>query len=131
MNRKLLMIVVMILAGCTAESGVPTPVPWAEPAGETAGGAASAVLPFSPNEGPNPRVTLEDQYHVNFLLEFDQIRPVYRPRFAEATAVSLADDALVMGVAWGGEAKAYAVSVLRAREMVNDELAGIPILVTW
>ncbi len=30
-----------------------------------------------------------------------------------------------------GEAKAYPVSVLRFREMINDELAGIPILVSW
>jgi len=43
----------------------------------------------------------------------------------------LFDDDLVMGVAIEGEAKAYPVSVLRLREMVDDELSGIPILVTW
>ena len=37
----------------------------------------------------------------------------------------------IMGVAIEGEAKAYSVTVLRFREMVNDELAGWPILVTW
>jgi len=37
----------------------------------------------------------------------------------------------VMGAAVGDEAKAYPVSVLRFREMVNDELSGLPILVTW
>jgi len=36
-----------------------------------------------------------------------------------------------MGVAIQGEAKAYPVSVLRFREMVDDELGGLPILVTW
>jgi hypothetical protein len=36
-----------------------------------------------------------------------------------------------MGVALNGEAKAYPVTVLRIREMVNDELGGLPILVTW
>ena len=36
-----------------------------------------------------------------------------------------------MGIVIGGEAKAYPVSVLRFREMVDDELAGWPILVTW
>jgi hypothetical protein len=36
-----------------------------------------------------------------------------------------------MGFALGDEAKAYPIAVLRSREMVNDELAGIPILVTW
>jgi hypothetical protein len=43
----------------------------------------------------------------------------------------LHDDELVLGVAWDGEAKAYPITVLRFREMVNDELAGIPTLVTW
>jgi hypothetical protein len=36
-----------------------------------------------------------------------------------------------MGVAIEGEAKAYPISVLRFREMVNDDLAGMHILVTW
>jgi hypothetical protein len=36
-----------------------------------------------------------------------------------------------MGVAWDGQAKAYPVTVLRIREMVNDEMAGVPYLVSW
>lgn len=65
------------------------------------------------------------------LLPFDGIRPVYDPEFVSAADAPLAEDELVMGVALGGEAKAYPVSVLRFREMVNDELGGIPTLVTW
>lgn len=41
------------------------------------------------------------------------------------------DEELVLGVALGGHARAYPVAVLAFREMVNDELAGIPTLVTW
>ena len=37
----------------------------------------------------------------------------------------------LIGISIDGKAKAYPISVLRFREMVNDELAGIPILVTW
>jgi len=40
-------------------------------------------------------------------------------------------DDLVIGIAMDGQAKAYPVGVLRFREMVNDEIAGIPILVSW
>jgi hypothetical protein len=43
----------------------------------------------------------------------------------------LVDDELIIGIAIDGEAKAYPITVLRSREMVNDELGGIPILVTW
>jgi hypothetical protein len=45
--------------------------------------------------------------------------------------VDLQEDELILGVAIDGQAKAYPITVLRSREMVNDELAGIPLLVTW
>jgi hypothetical protein len=38
---------------------------------------------------------------------------------------------LVMGVSINGDSRAYPVRYLRWREMVNDEVGGIPILVTW
>ena len=62
---------------------------------------------------------------------FDIIRPIYDPRFAPVAEAPYDDSELVMGIAIGGEAKAYAITVLTFREMVNDELGGIPILVTW
>jgi hypothetical protein len=65
------------------------------------------------------------------LLPYDGIRPVYNPEFVEASESPLSEDELIMGVAIQGEAKAYPVSVLRFREMVDDELGGLPILVTW
>jgi hypothetical protein len=68
---------------------------------------------------------------VNWLIPWDGILPVYRPEFAPAGQAPLQDDELIIGVAWDGKAKAYPISVLRSREMVNDELAGIPTLVTW
>jgi hypothetical protein len=67
----------------------------------------------------------------NQLLPFDAIRPVYDPLFISAEEANLALDELIMGVAWNGQAKAYSVSVLRSREMVNDDMAGIPYLVSW
>ena len=66
-------------------------------------------------------------------IPFDGILPIYNPQFGTVNEVAtlMFDDELVMGVAWGGEAKAYPVTVLRFREIVNDELAGIPTLVSW
>lgn len=37
----------------------------------------------------------------------------------------------VIGVAHGGEAKAYPVSVMGMHELVNDTIAGHPIAVCW
>lgn len=92
-------------------------------------------LPNSPpipdNPTINPRADNRRIEAFNQLIGFDAIRPIYDPAFTSADASPLLDEELVMGIAWGSEAKAYPVTVLRFREMVNDELAGIPILVSW
>jgi len=79
----------------------------------------------------NRRVTEFDAYIPPRLIAQDGIRPIYEPEFVAAADAPLEDDELVIGIALGGEAKAYPITVLRFREMVNDELGGLPILVTW
>jgi hypothetical protein len=37
----------------------------------------------------------------------------------------------VMGLLYGGEARAYSLWQLDAHEIVNDEIGGTPIAVTW
>ena len=75
-----------------------------------------------------PEIDLGRLYQV---LETDEIEPIYDPIFEKAGRTRLGDEQLVMGVAIGGEAKAYPVSLLQFREMVNDEVGGTPVLVTW
>ena len=65
------------------------------------------------------------------LLPRDAIAPIYNPPFAAADQVDWSGDTQVIGVASGDEAKAYPISFLNRREMVIDEIAGDPILVTW
>ena len=57
--------------------------------------------------------------------------PTYDPIFVSAEEAGYEDDELVMGIEIAGQVRAYPVGLLNQREMVNDELAGIPILVTW
>lgn len=85
-----------------------------------------------PNEVYNP-VTAGEPLPEGFrqVLPRDAIVPIYAPEFVAADAIAWPDDTLVIGVALGGGAKAYPVSLLNRREMVVDSLAGIPILVTW
>jgi hypothetical protein len=98
-----------------------------------------SILPTPPqdvqpseNSMLNPRRGETEAYRIpSQLLPFDGIRPVYDPVFGEVSEANIRDNELVMGVVINGEAKAYPVSVLKFREMVNDEIAGIPILVTW
>ena len=86
------------------------------------------------SSSPAPTATEEPDFR-DFvfvpLLPKDGIRPIYEPDFVEAPDSPLDENELVMGVAIKGEAKAYPVTVLRFREMVDDELGGLPILVTW
>ncbi len=79
----------------------------------------------------NPRVKDFESYLPPRLLGLDGIRPVYEPRFVTAADAPLEDDELIIGISLEGEAKAYPITVLRFREIVNDELGGLPILVTW
>jgi hypothetical protein len=65
------------------------------------------------------------------LLPRDGIRPIYEPSFTTASGVDWPAETQVIGVSSGEEAKAYPVSVLNRHEMVNDFIAGDPILVTW
>jgi hypothetical protein len=80
---------------------------------------------------PEQEATEMPEYTWSQLLSRDAIRPIYDPEFVPADQAGYADDELVMGVAIDGEAKAYPVGPLNSREMVNDELGGTPILVTW
>jgi hypothetical protein len=65
------------------------------------------------------------------LLPRDGIQPIYDPQFVGADGVDWVGGTQVIGVALEGEAKAYPVSFLNRHEMVDDFIAGEPILVTW
>ncbi len=61
----------------------------------------------------------------------DAIPPVYDPEIVGADEAGLSLHELVIGIEINGEARAYPVGVMREREIANDELGGIPIVVTW
>lgn len=65
------------------------------------------------------------------LLPRDAIFPVYGPQFRDAESTDWVAETLVIGVEFNGEAKAYPVTFLNRREMVNDWIGGSPVLVTW
>jgi hypothetical protein len=126
---RLALLSVMLLAAC-----VPAASQSLEAPSQTQNEAGANPQVDSPTQSPSPSPT-DDLGLSNIpfvpLLPRDAIRPVYEPDFVSAADSPLQADELVMGVAIKGEAKAYPVSVLRFREMVNDELGGLPILVTW
>ena len=80
---------------------------------------------------PTGQATEMPEYSWSQLLGPDDIRPIYDPKFVTAGEADYNDDELVMGVIIEGEAKAYPIGTLNIREMINDKLGGIPILVTF
>lgn len=50
---------------------------------------------------------------------------------AAADASHVADDAPVVGIVLGGEARAYPLQIIDWHEMVNDVLGGTPVALTW
>lgn len=131
----LILLGALLISACS--SSAPQRSSSSNPDHQQSVGEVSPTVPLQAPEDSsvevriNPRV--EDfEAHVPFqLVPRDGIRPVYEPKFSPAAEAPLKDDELVLGVAVGEEAKAYPVTILNFREMVNDELAGIPTLVTW
>jgi hypothetical protein len=60
----------------------------------------------------------------------DVIRPVYEPRYGERLSW-LEDGDLVLGYVGGDTAYAFPLKILNVRELVNDEIDGVPILVSY
>ena len=141
MNKGALFTIFLLLglftAACSAgldrATEIPTPNP-AEievPSQAVQEGQATEIPADVPEELINRRVPMESDLFNPTLLPYDGIRPIYEPEFVPADNSPLEDDELVIGISLNGEAKAYPITVLRSREMVNDELGGNPILVTW
>jgi len=132
------LLAALFLTACSAalESAVNSPSP--VPTEITSQGAVKAPEISRPESevvaapgGINRRVDMKEDIFNPTLLPYDAILPVYKPEFGPADQVPLDDDELVIGISLNGESKAYSITVLRSREMVNDELGGLPILVTW
>jgi hypothetical protein len=67
------------------------------------------------------------------LLPKDGIPAIFNPRFltTDESDEWYADDELVIGVAFDGEARAYSIPYLSGHEIVNDTVGGRKIAVTW
>jgi hypothetical protein len=128
-TSRLALIAVGLLAACVPAATQSIEVPTQPPTEELENPLSdSATISTTPTAAVDLNL---DKFAFVPLLPRDGIRPVYEPEFVEASDSPLHKDELVMGVAIQEEAKAYPVTVLRFREMVDDELGGLPILVTW
>ena len=157
-RRRLLAVALVFLAvmalACSSSTASPTPPARRASAEAPALGASATAVPVqstsrdpvvagaSPAAGEDPISPIVRQLNpsgpkvvvpgaFDQLLGRDRIRPVYSPLVVTPEMAALDSDDLVIGVNIAGESRAYPIRPLRFREMVNDELGGTPILVTW
>ena len=118
MNRKLFGLPVLfifvgvILSGCSIPSSTP---------------AGSTVTPSVENQSE------VEEYRIVTLLPKDAIPSIDSPTFyaVEDANQEYEPDELVIGIELNGESKAYPIDLLSRHEIVNDEIQGEPIAVTW
>ena len=67
------------------------------------------------------------------VLSKDAIPAIDEPRFLTGAAAEtqMLPGERLLGVVIDGEARAYPLKMLSRHEIVNDEVAGVPIAVTW
>ncbi len=88
-----------------------------------------AINPNPEIRALNPEIDLG--FYENERIPRDAIEPIYTPKFVTPDESTLQPDEIVMGLEINGDARAYPTGLLRAREMVNDDVGGTPVLVSW
>ena len=124
-----LMLSMALIAACGAPAG-----PALSPAGDldtsSVPTATSTPTELSPSSTPTPTATPRSSVRVG--QRFTGFIPLDDPpHVAAADADYLSDDTLVLGLEWGGEARAYPVHMVRSPHIVNETVGGTPLLVTY
>ncbi len=72
-------------------------------------------------------------YRIVTLLPRDAIPSIDNPEFLMASEADseYSPDEQVIGVSFNGQSRAYSISLLSSHEIVNDEVGGVKIAVTW
>lgn len=120
------------VATASSQEATPTTtvIPPSAAASEATPTVEPAVVPVHIALKSSKEVTI-DFSQFRQMIPRDAIAPIYEPKFVAADKSPLPGSELVIGVELNGESRAYPVGPLNDREMVNDVVGGIPILVSW
>ena len=125
----------VILLAAFGLGGVEVTTSWTEavqPGGRTQVKQPGLLTTASKTSEPEDPAVL-DEYEIIALLPVDAIQPIDDPSFYPVVEADLeyGPGELVLGVFIEGEARAYSIDVLSLRKIVNDNVRGRPIAVTW
>jgi hypothetical protein len=137
-----LAFLVLILAACTApgigssgatptspaKTSLAAPIPMPEP-------SPTAVAQLAPGGIPTPRPRRIWAGEMQLAADVDDIPAIFAEDiiFVDAAAGSREwlDEELVIGLEMNGDARAYPIRLLSLHEIVNDNVGGRPVAVTW
>ena len=133
---SVLILTSLILSACssapTAPAASPTQTQLPEPLEAPASSEATAAeIPASPSEDRSR--SDYSGYEIVTLLPKDAIPAIDNPIFLKASEADeeYAPDELILGVEFNSEARAYSINLLSRHEIVNDNVGGAKIAVTW
>ena len=149
--RTFVLSLALVVVGCSAAGMIETPE---EPTATAPEEEPTATLLASPTREPTPSPASTDsevpeaavqafdtdfsKHTISFdevtrVLPKDRIPAIDEPAFIDGSeADAWLDDAEpVLAVEIDGEARAYPVQILMWHEIVNDEVAGVPVAVTY
>ena len=95
--------------------------------------AEDSTVPSNDSHSQFVDTSRYDEFEIITLLPPDAIPAIDNPTFHTADEADdyYEPDELVMGVVFNGDARAYSVPHLSSHEIVNDEVGGVKIAVTW
>lgn len=146
MKQYLLFIITATVAGCAAQAdsqATPPPSPWSTSTREPIPSAVPTVdtsrhsvpledIVFDTFRPINRAVPLPEASESLIANLVDRIPPIHNPKYEAAIeATWLNADDIVLGYTSGEEAWAYPVRILNFHEIVNDELGGEPVLISY
>ena len=136
----LLTIISLLMVACTSgERSAGETIQLATTAADTFAIAPTRLPPATEtSEAPATRSSTKEYSRpgaddIKTMLRRDAIKAILEPEFltvSEAEGI-YQDQEVVIGVELAGEARAYSVGFLSGHEIVNDEVAGRKIAVTW
>ena len=123
----------LVLIGCSSSSS-----PTATPGPQTTENAARAII-FDATGKPWDVTHARDNYNMppgkfQFGLGPDAIKPIRNPRFAsegDPEYPASNDSFLVMGVDLAGDPRAYSISTMSAREVVDEKFGDAHVAVAY
>jgi hypothetical protein len=85
----------------------------------------------APAPAPAPKSRSDDRLPMNVRLPAVTLRDDQFVAVDAAAKAGIADTDAILGVTIGKESRAYPIAVVAMHEVVNDELAGVAIAITW